>query len=671
MQSTVVIKCMKRKGGFQFNSSYSITVEGLTVVNCGNKAVFAFYFVANLVFHKNSIQHMTGYGLLVVNCNYAAITNCSYYHSVMCSVYGYSFGGGVGIVYYGTTQYSNTSYTLELSYSNMTKCCNYKYGGGLHLETWQGFGSANVLFSHLVFLYNRATMGGGLGMFTLKGDNELIAVSISDCYFSQGLVISHGGGLFSDVSTDAMISIQNTDFVENSGKFVSEISVRCFSLADVSVSLLNSTIQHTISPSNQGMAINCFYTRVEVANTKMTFANIHFRGLFLQCKALHTTALGYECMLQMNDCQIESSHNVPHVFHLSHTGVNVFTNCTFSNNTGGHSVISIYRPQRHFSNTFINCTVSDNNMTGITLFEAVAYFVGRNVIQNNRHTQGAGIILSLPSFVAVDGELLLYNNTADKHGGAILVMKPALSSQIYVRPPCSLRFIGNSSSVIFSGNRAEQGGSDMYNAKLMGCNKIGTGGIFRPHLVANHLYEPHVGHRNTTSWYFHIPNQLMKSLHFSKSDSLSSMSSDPIMVCFCNTTSNLPDCSDRTHYMRIYPGLEINTSIATVGYYGGTSPGVVLVSAQHARLVRYYGQNETTKCFQLQILLRSTSSSTTALVDIRVKDVLHGLSASIEVDIINCPTGLSEFSGQCHCEPFLANNNVQCNVSITYVSQIR
>ena len=46
------------------------------------------------------------------------------------------------------------------------------------------------------------------------------------------------------------------------------------------------------------------------------------------------------------------------------------------------------------------------------------------------------------------------------------------------------------------------------------------------------------------------------------------------------------DCSDRTHHIQTYPGIEINTSIATVGYYGGTSPGVVLVSAQHAILVR-------------------------------------------------------------------------------------
>ena len=177
------------------------------------------------------------------------------------------------------------------------------------------------------------------------------------------------------------------------------------------------------------------------------------------------------------------------------------------------------------------------------------------------------------------------------------------------------------------------------------------------------LYVPHVGHPNETSWYFDTP--LMKHLHFSNTDRLSSMSSDPIMVCFCNTTTNLPDCSDRTHHIQTYPGLEINTTIATVGYYGGTSPGDVQVSAQHATLVRYYGQNQTTNCFQLHILLQNTSS-TTALVDIRVKNVVQGLGVSIGVDILECPIGFIEMtSGQCHCERFLDTSNVQCNVSAT------
>ena len=179
-------------------------------------------------------------------------------------------------------------------------------------------------------------------------------------------------------------------------------------------------------------------------------------------------------------------------------------------------------------------------------------------------------------------------------------------------------------------------------------------------MEVNSLDITHVRHSNEISWYFDTP--LMKYLHFSNTDRLSSMSSDPIMVCFCNTTTNLQECSDRTHHIRTYPGLEISTSIATVGYYGGTSPGVVKVTAQHARLVRYYGQNETTECFQLHILLQNTSS-TTALVDIRVDGRLPNLGVSIRVDILECPIGFTEIKGQCQCEQFLDTSKVQCILS--------
>ena len=41
MQSTVIINCTRGRGGFYFATSRNITVEGLTVVNCG---VGVFYF---------------------------------------------------------------------------------------------------------------------------------------------------------------------------------------------------------------------------------------------------------------------------------------------------------------------------------------------------------------------------------------------------------------------------------------------------------------------------------------------------------------------------------------------------------------------------------------------------------------------------------------------------
>ena len=106
-------------------------------------------------------------------------------------------------------------------------------------------------------------------------------------------------------------------------------------------------------------------------------------------------------------------------------------------------------------------------MTGITLIESNIRFSGVNVIQKNRNTEGAGIYLqSALSHIIVDGKLMLYNNTADKQGGAILVMKLTVND---LKSQCTLNFVEKSSLVIFSGNRAGKGGSDIYGAIMNNC----------------------------------------------------------------------------------------------------------------------------------------------------------------------------------------------------------
>ena len=377
---------------------------------------------------------------------------------------------------------------------------------------------------------------------------------------------------------------------------------------------------------------------LEIKNTRIRITKQREFGLY-STSALPKNPFSYRII----NCQFEESQSVGGILYSSFTNTEI-TNCTFSNNTGNISVIVIdCKTHEDPCCTFTNSSISDNSMTGIRITgSSTVQFNKQNVIRNNRNTEGAGITMQSTANIVVQGRTIICNNTADKHGGAILVTKSLLYLQNQALL-CTLSFEEQSSLMMFSGNRAGEGGSDMYGAILMGCRWIA-----------------HVGHPNETSWYFDTP--IMKHLHFSDTDRLSSMSSDPIMVCFCNTTTNLPDCSDRTHHMQTYPGLEINTSIATVGYYGGTSPGDVQVTAQHATLFRYYGQNQTTNCFQLHILLQNTSS-TTALVDIRVKNVVQGLGVSIGVDVLECPIGFSQISGQCHCEQFLETNNVQCRLS--------
>ena len=654
MQSTVIINCTRGRGGFIFDTGYDITIEGLTITNCGDRSngVFLFANVGKLYLHKNSIQNMLGYGLTIIDCETVNVANCSWYRSFL------SLNSGAGIsVSYARSFHDDI--TCAITYSNFTKCHNPQSGGGIymHVNTHSNITVA-VILSHLMVSQTSAGYSSGCLSGLLHGDCK-VSLQILNSIFYGCNGSRTTGCLFIDVNTTTQIIIRNSTFIENTlsrfglvGELTSELVLVCRN-KDVKFYLLDSKIVHTKASNRVVYIETC--QNVIVNNTQITMANQIFAGFHNEKSEKN--------FLTISNSRFEGCYNLPSVILItskSYIHDVIITNSIFSNNSKGHSVFTFYKA----ASLFRNCTISNNSMTGITAVESNVQLYDHNVIQNNRYTEGAGITLSLPGVIAVKGELYLLNNTAVHRGGAILVLPIPTFSKLYTVKhtkvqDCTLTFHGFSYSIILSGNKAGSGGDDIYGATLNDCE--GT---------ENNLpkYIHPVGKRNETSYYFYSP--LMKYLQISRSNRLSSMSSDPIMVCFCDTSSNLPDCSDRIpRHIQTYPGLEINTTIATVGYYGGTSPGVVQVSAQHAKLVHFYGQNETIKCFQLQILLQN-SSSTTALVDIKVEGGLKDWGLSLTVDILECPMGFVEaadqISGQrqCHCIDFLVDNHVQCNVSL-------
>ena len=638
MQSTVIINCTRGRGGFIFDTGYDITIEGLTITNCGhpNDGVFQFKHISNLFFYQNSIQFMSGYGLMASSCASVVLSNCSFYHSVVCL----KSGSGVAI-YYGRSSHKN--YSLELTFSNFTKCCNLQSGGGINLNT--STFPIKAILSNLVMSHCSATHYGGCLSLTLTNDAKT-SLAILNSNFLNCSALENGGGVYIYAASTASITLKNTKLVENTcssriiNSFSSELALICKSKNnDVQFSLLDSMIIHT-KASNTVLYVE-YCSHVSVNNTQLTMANQRFAGFELN---------------NLVDVIISNSHfhgcyNLPSVLLVISNFYVFIKNSIFFNNTNGRSVITFYKSKSGITNSII----SDNSMVGITAIRCDIIFRGRNVIQNNRHTEGAGITLILPGIIITYDELHLLNNTAVNHGGAILVIpvsKPFTLHYNNIVKQCSFDFFVDS-SISFSGNTAGRGGDNLYGATLINCEAP----------ICNTL--PYVGQRNETSYYFDSP--LLKYFHIADTDRLSSMSSDPIMVCFC--VADRPDCSDRTlRHIETYPGLEINTTIATVGYYGGTSPGVVQVSAQNANLVHFYGQNETTSCFQLHILLEKMSSST-ALVDIKVEGGLKNWGLSLIVDMLDCPIGFlaiekNSEQHQCHCVTFLANNHVQCNLTL-------
>ena len=118
------------------------------------------------------------------------------------------------------TQYSNTGYTLELSHSNMTKCCQNDYNGGsLYLKTFQDFGQAKVLFNHLKLFHNKAEPGGGISADLQGNGNVTLVISIVFSLMDLLRLMVGGLRLYVSISQTAAITIENTKFVDNKAHY--------------------------------------------------------------------------------------------------------------------------------------------------------------------------------------------------------------------------------------------------------------------------------------------------------------------------------------------------------------------------------------------------------------------------------------------------------------------
>ena len=298
MQSTVIINCTRGRGLFIFDRSHSITVESLTVVNCGRddrNGVFSFSSVTNVLFLKNSIQHMMGCGLSIHGCkNPIVITNCSFYNSTALNISQdryYRYYSSV-IVFAYDEPFDEGNYQL-LSYSNITKCHTNGYGGGIGFNAFHG--SFKLFFEHLVLSQNTATRGGGM-------------------YFDAGV-------------SELLVIIINTEFIDNYGHSTNDIYLQGSSDSQITFLLLNSTIVHTgMTYSDYGVYISSFGdTDVTLGDTRMKFANLHVAGFYME---------GMSAMLSVGiyGCQFESSHNVSVILSVVEAAFKII-DCIFSNNT--------------------------------------------------------------------------------------------------------------------------------------------------------------------------------------------------------------------------------------------------------------------------------------------------------------------------------------------------
>ena len=661
MKSTAVIYCTNGSGGFAFYDSSRIAITLLSLINCG-----AFHFdvkVLDKIFYSTllfsninqlslfnvSIQNSSEHGLIVHNCHNPNLYHCSVAYSninrtsdtLKCNK---NTSGSNLMVLHRKCVFT----MFSVFNSNFTEGCGNSQFGNIVIQAVNGK-PIDLSIVAIEVVQTLENSGDGIVIFSNNTDIQLDIDNIKLKGTARNSAIqNHARGFWiktlPSLATNTRITINGASFIDVSGcQICFEFNSGVFS----NLIIKNAVFSHQQVPTPGEYGIHILFNRSDksalkdkfkLQNVTVSLNNAFEVGLLFEIVTSGRFPLSDFVTIQ--DSVFFKNENMKSIVSLTVDKLVNMTNCAFFDNSGG-SAVSVSTTERLLLS---NVMFINNSMTAVAMWNGVVQFSHHNKIVNNN---GTGIFLQGSSYVKVsnNSQLTFLNITAKTVGGAIHVIDMRTFQNIY----CSI-LVSNDSQIIFSGNRAVEGGGDVYGARLVDCLDIDN----------NHV--PRRGQPNETSFYFNIPQS--HRMNFSNTEALSSFSSDPIMVCFCE--NKFPNCSKRMHFHKsLFPGEEAKTEIATVGNYGGTSSGTVSIAVHNASLVRPYGpQGTTARCHKLHLLLNS-SDPTSASVDISVNGGLPGWGVTLVVDIMKCPPGFikNEQSGRCECAPLLKNYSISCIAS--------
>lgn len=303
---------------------------------------------------------------------------------------------------------------------------------------------------------------------------------------------------------------------------------------------------------------------------------------------------------------------------------------------------------------FNRCTFANNFQTAILALHSMFTFIGDTTFLSNSGAFGGAISLLDESimYLMAGTTVNIGYNTALRGGGIYT------TNSVNLPPVCFFQYdLAHYSSIqiVMQQNLAQQAGDDVYGGSFDSCSPF---------------YET----RNTLQMnvVFQIDN-----------NSTSSISSAPERLCYC--MDGKPICNfeeiDYVAHRNAYPGGSFTLSLVPVGQRNGTVPavvhaGVAYGKAEFAPLQETQEINGT--CTELKYSVASTENFT--LVSILPQELTtdHPFDSwsqlpkghmpipfLVLVHFLPCPPGftLEGDSGQCVCQPVLAELGVNCNIS--------
>ena len=288
MQSTVIITCNGKVGGFSFSVSKDIKIMGSTVTDCDGQDGSVLYINSHsLTMTMTSIQNSSGFGIIIENVKTLNLDTCSFTNN------GYKSGGNLAILAFGTS--------ILWTIKNINSTLGFgEFGSGLNILITQSI-YVSVQMENIIVKENVALFSGANIYIEIK-NSSIVNINMNRIYSIKGNVISR----------------KYNHFSTGGGLQVSLVNLKCASFTQICMA--DSVIQGNYANAHSGMSI--LFNNVH--NCKITIANSTFssNGYNIYCGNQKAVPISFNGGGIGTDSINYSQEN--EIF---------ITNCLFQNNT--------------------------------------------------------------------------------------------------------------------------------------------------------------------------------------------------------------------------------------------------------------------------------------------------------------------------------------------------
>ena len=303
-----------------------------------------------------------------------------------------------------------------------------------------------------------------------------------------------------------------------------------------------------------------------------------------------------------------------------------------------------------------NCSIESNLAVGVVALSSTMHIIGNNTLQNNSGIIGGAMSLDAYSTMYLHpySILRITNNYASRFGGGIVINQGLVRNYV---TPCSYQLLptgdilSSGAHVIMKDNRAGTAGDAIYGGDLLMCSQ-------------NSQKLVHESQRKAPGNIFNYTFILESSFPTG-----SEFSSVAVGLCYC--THGYRDCNISTLNVSVYPGQHSTVQAVGIGYYGGTTPSVILQTLE--------GSNDTGVTLKTKKdpqSLRPVCESVRFEVEApeNVSDVSIRLTAEgsalpfhfskiLRLAFKCCPVGFHLAENRCTCSPALSKLSVLCDIN--------